>query len=359
MGFSGAPERRRVSGLAGLLAYYDEIGQQRESLPYDIDGVVYKVDDLAAQDASRFRFTRTRDFRYCAQVPAEEAVTELLDISIQVGRTGALTPVARLAPVFVGGVTVTNATLHNEDEVLRKDLCIGDTVVVRRAGDVIPEVVRVLPEKRPAVARRFVMPPTCPVCDRSQDGSKPGRGGGPLQRRPLLSGAAQAGAAALRFAAGDWTSKGWVTSWSSNSSTTPSCARRPTSTGWRLLALGQSRADGREVGRESAGSHRAEQADDAGAFHLRPWDSQRRRGHGPRSGASFWQPRPPAGCRRRAVAAGARCRPDCRAVSSTVLCSEPHNLEVIEQLRAAGVAWHESEAVGADCRWRLPARFSY
>jgi DNA ligase (NAD+) len=162
-GFPVAPERRRVTGLTGLIAYYAEIARRRESLPYAIDGVVYKVDDLAAQERLGF-VSRAPRFAIAHKFPAEEAVTELLDISIQVGRTGALTPVARLAPVFVGGVTVTNATLHNADEVLRKDLCIGDTVVVRRAGDVIPEVVRVLPERRPATARRFVMPQTCPVC---------------------------------------------------------------------------------------------------------------------------------------------------------------------------------------------------
>lgn len=178
-GFPVAGERRLVSGLAGLLAYYEEIGSRRASLPYDIDGVVYKLDDLAAQAHLGFTSSAPR-FAVAHKFPAEEALTELLDISIQVGRTGALTPVARLKPVFVGGVTVTNATLHNEDEIRRKDVRIGDTVVVRRAGDVIPEVARVLLEKRPADAREFVMPQTCPVCAssvvRSHD-EKSGTGG--------------------------------------------------------------------------------------------------------------------------------------------------------------------------------------
>lgn len=163
-GFPVAPERQVVGGPAGLLAYFDEIGEKRARLPYDIDGVVYKVNRLAFQDRLGF-VSRAPRFAIAHKFPAEEAMTELLSIEIQVGRTGALTPVARLKPVSVGGVTVTNATLHNEDEVRRKDVHIGDTVIVRRAGDVIPEVVAVVPEKRPILAPEFIMPRTCPECD--------------------------------------------------------------------------------------------------------------------------------------------------------------------------------------------------
>ena len=156
-------QRRVVRGVEGLLEYYREIGMQRTALPFDIDGVVYKVNDIAQQQQLGF-VSRAPRFAIAHKFPAEEALTKLLDIEVQVGRTGALTPVARLAPVFVGGVTVTNATLHNEDEIRRKDVRIGDTVIVRRAGDVIPEVARVLMERRAPDAREFVMPKLCPVC---------------------------------------------------------------------------------------------------------------------------------------------------------------------------------------------------
>ncbi|MBI5753355.1 MAG: NAD-dependent DNA ligase LigA [Hydrogenophilales bacterium] len=161
--FPVCSERRVVTGIAGLLAYYRTIGSQRESLPYEIDGVVYKVNDLAAQNELGF-VSRAPRFAVAHKYPAQEMMTEVLDIDVQVGRTGAITPVARLKPVFVGGVTVTNATLHNEDEVRRKDVHIGDFVIVRRAGDVIPEVVSVVKEKRPKNVRPFMMPTRCPVC---------------------------------------------------------------------------------------------------------------------------------------------------------------------------------------------------
>ncbi len=156
-------ERAVVKGLSGLLGYYRAIGDKRAGLPYEIDGVVYKVDSLASQQVLGF-VSRAPRFAIAHKFPAEEMPTQVVAIDVQVGRTGAITPVARLAPVFVGGVTVTNATLHNEDEVRRKDVRIGDTVIVRRAGDVIPEVVRVLQEQRPENSRQFVMPVACPEC---------------------------------------------------------------------------------------------------------------------------------------------------------------------------------------------------
>jgi DNA ligase (NAD+) len=157
------PHRRVARGAAELVAFYEAVSARRNELPFDIDGVVYKVNSLALQRELGF-VTREPRWAVAHKFPAEEMPTTLVDIGVQVGRTGAITPIARLAPVFVGGVTVTNATLHNEDEIRRKDVRIGDTVIVRRAGDVIPEVVRVLPERRPADAREFVMPARCPEC---------------------------------------------------------------------------------------------------------------------------------------------------------------------------------------------------
>ena len=164
LGLPVSKERAVVTGCDGLLGYYRDIGEKRASLPYEIDGVVYKVDRVADQAQLGF-VSRAPRFALAHKFPAEEALTQVSAIDVQVGRTGAITPVARLVPVSVGGVTVTNATLHNEDEVLRKDVRVGDTVIVRRAGDVIPEVLSVVLERRPSPEPlRYKLPDTCPVC---------------------------------------------------------------------------------------------------------------------------------------------------------------------------------------------------
>ncbi|OGB23508.1 MAG: DNA ligase (NAD(+)) LigA [Burkholderiales bacterium RIFCSPLOWO2_02_FULL_57_36] len=163
LGIPICDERAVVRGAQGLLNFFNSIAEKRKQLLYEIDGVVYKVNRLVDQKKLGF-VSRAPRFALAHKFPAEEAMTVVQDIGVQVGRTGAITPVARLAPVSVGGVVVTNATLHNEDEVRRKDIRIGDTVIVRRAGDVIPEVMAFVPELRPADAREFVMPTACPVC---------------------------------------------------------------------------------------------------------------------------------------------------------------------------------------------------
>jgi DNA ligase (NAD+) len=163
LGLRTCPEIDVVNGVAGCLDYYARIGRRRDSLGYDIDGVVYKVDRLDWQRDLGF-VARAPRWAIAHKFPAQEETTTVRDVEFQVGRTGALTPVARLEPVFVGGVTVSNVTLHNMDDLERKDVRIGDTVVVRRAGDVIPEVVRVIPELRPKDARRVRLPDRCPVC---------------------------------------------------------------------------------------------------------------------------------------------------------------------------------------------------
>ena len=162
-GLPVSADTERVAGIEECIGFYRRIASRRSQLPHEIDGVVFKVDDLKQQAALGF-VTRAPRWAIACKFPPEEAVTEVLDIEVQVGRTGALTPVARLKPVRVGGVTVTNATLHNADEVRRKDIRAGDTAVVRRAGDVIPEVVRVIPGKRPETTEPFSMPARCPVC---------------------------------------------------------------------------------------------------------------------------------------------------------------------------------------------------
>ncbi|WP_266171092.1 NAD-dependent DNA ligase LigA [Dyella subtropica] len=162
-GFPVSPEVSTARGFDGLIAFYRRIGEKRDKLPYDIDGVVYKLDDYAGQQEMGF-VSRAPRWAIAHKFPAQEQTTTVEAIEIQIGRTGAATPVARLAPVPVAGVTVTNATLHNADQVARLDVRVGDTVIVRRAGDVIPEVVRVIPEHRPAHTVPWSMPTHCPVC---------------------------------------------------------------------------------------------------------------------------------------------------------------------------------------------------
>ncbi len=196
LGVPVSPSRAVVRGVEGLLDFYEKTGDSRARLQFDIDGVVYKVNDLAAQRVLGY-VARAPRFALAHKYPAQEEITTLLDIDVQVGRTGAITPVARLKPVFVGGVTVTNATLHNEGEIARKDVRIGDVVVVRRAGDVIPEIVGPLIDRRSDSVRRFVMPTHCPVCgsliERAEDEAVSRCTGGlfcPAQRKQSLTHAA-------------------------------------------------------------------------------------------------------------------------------------------------------------------------
>ena len=168
-GFPVASQTATALGAAGLIDFHQRMGEQRDQLPFDIDGVVYKVNSLALQGRLGF-VSREPRWAVAHKYPAQEQLTQVLAIDVQVGRTGKLTPVAKLAPVFVGGVTVTNATLHNEDEAKRKDVRVGDTVIVRRAGDVIPEVVGVVPAAEGTSQNRgamFAMPHQCPVCGSS------------------------------------------------------------------------------------------------------------------------------------------------------------------------------------------------
>ena len=162
-GLPVSPHTRVLDGVDACLAYHTEVGRRRDSLGYDIDGVVFKLNDLRAREVVG-QVSRAPRWAVACKYPAQEALTRLVGIDVQVGRTGTLTPVARLEPVMVGGATVTNATLHNQDEIDRKDVRVGDTVWVRRAGDVIPEVIRIDPERRPEGTEPFRLPGHCPVC---------------------------------------------------------------------------------------------------------------------------------------------------------------------------------------------------
>ena len=191
-GLPVSPEVKRLHDWQECIRYYDSILNRRSQLPYEIDGVVYKVDSIAQQQKAGF-ISRAPRWAIAHKFPAEEAMTRLLNIDVQVGRTGALTPVARLEAVFVGGVTVTNATLHNQDEIDRKGVRIGDMVIVRRAGDVIPEVVKPVLSERPDGTEAYIMPDHCPIChslaERMNDEAKSRCTGGlycPAQRKEAI-----------------------------------------------------------------------------------------------------------------------------------------------------------------------------
>ena len=207
-GVKVCPERRVVTGIEGCMKFYDDIGKRRNALAYEIDGVVYKVDSLALQNELGF-ISRAPRWAIAHKFPAQEELTEVLGVEFQVGRTGAVTPVARLKPVFVGGVTVSNATLHNIDELHRKDVRVGDTVIVRRAGDVIPEVASVVLSRRQKGARRVQLPKKCPVCGSQvvkEDGETVARCTGGLycaaQRAESIEKSKQTTLARLLFALG-------------------------------------------------------------------------------------------------------------------------------------------------------------
>ena len=219
-GFPVADEIQCVQGAAGLVAFHQHIAQSRDRLPFDIDGVVYKVNDLALQAQLGF-VTREPRWAVAHKFPAQEELTTVVAIDVQVGRTGKLTPVAKLTPVFVGGVTVTNATLHNEDEARRKDVRVGDTVIVRRAGDVIPEVVSVLLDKRVDYAPVFTMPSHCPVCGSDavrEEGEADHRCSGGLfcsaQRKQAILHFAQRRAVEVEGLAKKWWTKWSTAAWS-------------------------------------------------------------------------------------------------------------------------------------------------
>ena len=332
-------ERAILRGPQALADFHQRMGERRASLPFDIDGVVYKVNSRTLQEQLGF-VSREPRWAVAHKFPAEEASTEVLGIDIQVGRTGALTPVARLAPVFVGGVTVTNATLHNEDEVRRKDIRVGDTVIVRRAGDVIPEVVRVLFEKRAILAPRFNMPVRCPVCNsnvvRAADEAIARCNGGlycPAQRKQALIHFASRRAMDIE-GLGDKLVEQLV---DSGIVRTPADLYK-----MGLLALvGLERMAEKSANNLLAAIEKSKQTTLARFIYALGI-----RNVGEATAKDLARH---FGRLERVLAADAEQLMQVSDVGPVVaqclrqFASEPHNLEVVEQLRAAGVIWNESE----------------
>ena len=332
-------ERAILHGPQALADFHQRMGERRASLPFDIDGVVYKVNSRTLQEQLGF-VSREPRWAVAHKFAAEEASTEVLGIDIQVGRTGALTPVARLAPVFVGGVTVTNATLHNEDEVRRKDIRVGDTVIVRRAGDVIPEVVRVLLEKRAILAPLFNMPVRCPVCNsnvvRAADEAIARCSGGlycPAQRKQALIHFASRRAMDIE-GLGDKLVEQLV---DSGIVRTPADLYK-----MGLLALvGLERMAEKSANNLLAAIEKSKQTTLARFIYALGI-----RNVGEATAKDLARH---FGRLERVLAADAEQLMQVSDVGPVVaqclrqFASEPHNLEVVEQLRAAGVIWNESE----------------